>query len=102
MESKHITTENQERDQEMKTGTKELQSSQKTIDKMTIISSYLSVRDIEWLNELQIRPQLYTYNRLTPTLRTHYAKTEKMEKDIPSKQKTKESRGSYSIRQQGF
>ena len=69
---------------------------------MTIISSYLSVRDIEWLNGLQIRPQLYTYNRLTPTLRTHYAKTEKMEKDIPSKQKTKESRGSYSIRQQEF
>ena len=75
MESKPITTENQERrDQEMKTGTKELQSSQKTINKMTIISSYLLIRDIEWLNGSQIRPQLYTYSILTPTLRTHYAK----------------------------
>ena len=56
----------------MKTGTKKLQSSQKTINKMTIICSYLSVRDrvAEWIKNKT--PLIYikqTYSNLKDTLR---------------------------------
>lgn len=98
MENHQITKE----ESKMK-GTKELQKSQKILNKIAIVNPHLSVitlnanglnhptkrhRVAEWIKKiLKPRPNSVDYKRFTSALRAHTDGKREMEKDIPCKWK---------------
>ena len=89
-----------------KKGRKELQNSQKTINSMTIVSSYLSIITLnvngfnspvkrhtmtEWVKKTRLKCMLPTRESLQLQVHTQI-RSELMEKDIPCKWKPKDSK----------